>query len=71
MDSTSTPTAPLRLPDTFYAWPHLASTTMRRKELADLLLATDGWIMSHGRLWDIESKSLGAGVYRVSLKERA
>lgn len=42
---------------------------MTRKELRALLLDHDP-IMYNGRLWDVKSKHLGAGVYRVWLKER-
>lgn len=42
--------------------------TMRRKQLAAFLEATGGQIMANGSLWDVTSKHLGAGVYRVSTK---
>lgn len=45
------------------------NTTMTTKQLRDLLLYNDGRIMACGDLWDIQSKSLGAGVYRVWLKK--
>ena len=50
--------------------PGLAHTTVERKELKQILLDTDGQLMACGRLWDIESRHLGAGVYRIKLKER-
>jgi hypothetical protein len=58
------------LPDHFWTIPATAQTTMPRKQLQSVLLASDGAIIACGRLWDIVSKNLGAGVYRVSLKER-
>ena len=56
------------LPGNFYSMPKAANTTMDRKDLKELLLSTDGWILSCGRMYNIKSKSLGAGVYRVTLK---
>jgi hypothetical protein len=58
------------LPTSFYQIPHCASTTMTRKDLKETLLATDGWVLSCGEIFDIKSKHLGAGVYRISLEER-
>jgi len=58
------------LPNVFYNMPHIASTTMDRKDLKELLLATDGWVLACGSIYDIATKSLGAGVYRVTLKRR-
>ena len=57
------------LPDTFYAFPNFARTTMTRKQLKETLLATDGKILTCGRLRAIVSKHIGAGVYEVTLKE--
>lgn len=48
----------------------LAKATMTRNQLKETLLATDGWVMACGRIWDIRSKHLGAGVYSVYLKLR-
>ncbi len=45
--------------------------TVTRTELKALLLDTDGWVLSWGYIWDIKSKSLGAGVYSVSLVKRS
>ena len=56
------------LPDSFYTMPRVAHTTMKRKELSETLLATDGAILTCGRMRDVKSKSLGAGVYRVFLE---
>jgi len=48
--------------------PHLAQMTMTKKQLRETLLYTDGSILANGRMWDIISKHLGAGVYKVTLK---
>lgn len=42
-------------------------TTMTREDLRTILLETGGNMLVCGRLYDISSKDLGAGVYRVSL----
>jgi len=42
--------------------------TMDRKDLKEILLETGGNIIACGVLYDIETKSLGADVYRVFLK---
>jgi len=55
-------------PSNFYAFPRIDNTTMTKADLSELLLSTDGLIMTNGRMWDIKSKSLGAGIYRVSLE---
>ena len=44
--------------------------TLTRAELRAFLLKTDGWIMRAGRLCDIKSRHLGAGVYRVTAEPR-
>jgi hypothetical protein len=56
------------LPNSFYNNPTIARETMTRKDLKELLLSTGGSVMIHGRLWDIKSKNLGAGVYKVTVK---
>jgi hypothetical protein len=58
------------LPNSFYTMPVYASTTMRRKDYQDTLLATDGFIMACGSMWDIIGKNMGAGIYRVTLKKK-
>ena len=47
-----------------------ANITLTRAELRAFLLKTDGWIMRDGRLCDIKSRHLGAGVYRVTAEPR-
>jgi hypothetical protein len=56
------------LPDSFFAFPAHARTTMPTKMLREVLLATDGQVMSCGRLWAIRSERIGPGVYRVWLE---
>ena len=57
------------LSDSFYRTPNFASDTMSRNDLRELLLDTGGKILSCGRLRTIISEYLGAGIYRISLKE--
>ena len=60
-----------QLPDNFYNYPSHASITITGKELRELLLATDGCAIIMGRLMDIKSRYLGAGVYRVTVERRS
>lgn len=59
------------LPMTFFTVPgsSATTTTMTQTQLRDILLYNNGRISACGLLWDIESKHLGAGVYRVWLKK--
>lgn len=50
--------------------PGTANTTVTTATFRSMLLQSDGWVMWQGKMYDIVGKSLGAGVYRVSLKER-
>lgn len=59
------------LPISFWQIPATASTTLTMKQLRETLLYHEGWLTACGCNWDICSKSLGAGVYRVWLEERA
>lgn len=54
-----------------YVVPGNIQQTMTRKELKETLLATDGWVMACGYLWDVKSKHLGAGVYSIRLEKRS
>jgi hypothetical protein len=53
---------------------HLASaptmnhTTCELKQLQRIMLDTDGVTMASGKLWDIVSKRICPGVYRISLE---
>lgn len=58
------------LPEVFYSMPQHANTTMARKDLKELLLNTDGYAFIQGRMYDIVPKHIGAGVYRVTVKDR-
>ena len=58
------------LPASFYTIPRYANTTMSKKDLKELLLNLDGWVLSCGYGWDIKSKHLGAGIYKVSLEQQ-
>jgi hypothetical protein len=55
------------LPLNFYTMPNLAKMTMDTKDLKELLLSTGGQVLACGRLYEIKTKHLGAGVYRVWL----
>lgn len=59
-----------RVLDYLASTPVYGNTTVTRAVLRALLLKTDGWIMSHGYQWNIVSKHVGAGIYRVTLEQR-
>lgn len=44
------------------------STTLRSTDTTSLLLESGGQILARGRLYNIVSKHLGAGVYRITLE---
>ena len=52
----------------FFSNPEVAHQTLTRKELQSLLLNTGGKIISCGRLRELKSRHLGAGIYEVSVK---
>jgi hypothetical protein len=52
-----------------YTMPRYANCTITRKQLRETLLDTNGSIIANGKLWDIKSKHIGAGIYKVWLKE--
>ena len=57
------------LPARFYTIrPDLCSTTLTKEQLRETLLATDGQIIAHGELFELKTKHLGAGIYKVTLK---
>ena len=58
------------LPNNFYTCPTMADMTIDSRGLKELLMATGGSILARGVLWDIKTKNMGAGVYRVSLKRK-
>lgn len=43
------------------------NTTMKKKELAEILMETGGNMLACGRLYNFKIEHIGAGVYRVSL----
>lgn len=43
------------------------STTMEHNDLKSVLLETGGNMLACGRLYDIQAKPIGAGVYKVTL----
>lgn len=51
-------------------YPGIRKITAKTKVVRELLLATDGQTLLNGKLWDIESKNIGAGVYKVWLTNR-
>ena len=58
--------APLR----FLASMPAGNATLTARDLRSLLLNTGGIMMARGYLYDIRSQSLGAGVYRVTLRRK-
>lgn len=44
------------------------NTTVAKDDLRDILMETGGNMLARGRLYDIHSKHLGAGIYRLTLK---
>lgn len=46
-----------------------ANTTVTTRTFRTMLLQSDGYVMYNGTRYEIKGKSLGAGVYRVSLEE--
>jgi hypothetical protein len=57
-----------KLSNNFWTIPDFANELMTRKELREVLLDTGGQIIAHGRLRNIKSKHIGAGVYKVTLE---
>ena len=43
------------------------NTTMRRKDVEDMLIETGGNMLARGSLYDFVVKEIGAGVCRISL----
>ena len=60
----------INLNNNFYNMPEIAQTTMTRKDLRELLLDSYGKILSCGRLWDIKSRHIGTGIYKVFLERK-
>lgn len=51
----------------FLAGCPVGTTTMTESDLKTVLMETGGNMLACGRLYDIVGKSIGAGVYKVSL----
>jgi hypothetical protein len=60
-----------RLQDALCGFPGVREITADTKATRRLLLDTDGQMTVLGRLWRIEAKSIGAGVYRLRLAEKS
>lgn len=48
----------------------LVRQTMTREQFRETLLATGGDVIVRGRLYDVQGKHMGAGLYQVTLHER-
>lgn len=46
------------------------STTLKEADAQSLLLESGGMLLACGRLYDVKSEPLGAGVYRMTLAPR-
>lgn len=53
------------------SFPDAAAPAVPTAVYREMLLSTDGWIMAQGYSYDLIGKSLGGGVYRVTLRRRA
>ena len=56
-----------RILDGLCSSPWLGSAVVAARDLREILLATEGRVMAEGRLFNIKSRPLGAGVYRIYL----
>ncbi len=54
---------------TLCAYPGIQKVTAETKVVRELLLSTDGQTFLNGRLYEIKSTNIGAGVHKVWLKE--
>lgn len=59
------------VPRTFYDHPETAEETMVLVDLKRLLVEHNGRLMAQGQMWEIKSKAIGPGVYRVRLERAA
>ncbi len=50
--------------------PKYGNATATSSQVRAIMLSTGGWIMACGNLYDIKTKRLGGGVYRLSLEKR-
>lgn len=58
-----------RILDHLAAIPATSFATALAPVVRELLLKTDGRLFAIGKQWDIRAKSIGAGVYRITLVE--
>jgi hypothetical protein len=58
------------LPGTFWTMPKSASTVMSMANVKEILLRYDAKILAAGYFWDIKSKRVGPGVYKVWLEQQ-
>ena len=58
-----------KLSDSFYITPDTARQTLTREELRQVMMNTEGKIISCGRLRELYAKYLGAGIYLLTLKK--
>ena len=54
--------------NSLYVFPELRKVVVEAKILRKIMIHTGGDILVNGRLYDITSKSLGAGTYQLKLK---
>ena len=55
------------LSEYFYQKPETAHEIMSTKDFKELMLITQGTMSAQGKIWNIKGKSLGAGLYKVTL----
>ena len=54
--------------DALGSYPGTRKLTAKTKTVQELLLNTNGQTLLNGKLWEIKTSNLGAGVYKVWLK---
>jgi len=54
--------------DALGSYPGIRKLTAKTKTVRELLLNTNGQTPLNGKLWNIESRNIGAGVYKVWLE---
>lgn len=50
--------------------PQYGRITVTKAILREIMLATDAELIVHARIWDIRSRHVGAGIYKVWLEQR-
>lgn len=64
---TKTPESINHLRDGFYTTPTFARQVMTTKQVRETLVATQGYALSCGENWRVVTRSIGAGMYEVTL----